>query len=165
MRPSTVACALIFSAAIFIMVHTSHAQNSPKDYVDAHNAARSKVGVGPVTWDPTVAAYAQNYARQRSGDCRLVHSDSNGRYGENLFWGKGKEYWATDAVKSWVDEEKDYSYNSNACASGKACGHYTQVVWRSSTRIGCARVKCNDGAVFITCNYSPPGNVNGRRPY
>ncbi|KAK2998897.1 hypothetical protein RJ639_023343 [Escallonia herrerae] len=65
----------------------SHAQNSPQDYLDAHNSASANVGVGAMTWDNTVAAYAQNYANQRIGDCNLVHS--GGPYGENLAKGSG----------------------------------------------------------------------------
>ncbi|KAK1268597.1 hypothetical protein QJS04_geneDACA022104 [Acorus gramineus] len=147
-----------------IMAHTTQSQNSPQDFTDTHNAARAQVGVGPMSWDPTVAAYALDYANQRAAlDCRLVHS--GGPYGENLFWGKGREFNAADAVNLWVAEQSFYNYSSNTCAGGKVCGHYTQVVWRKSVRLGCARVKCVDGAVFITCNYSPPGNYVGQRPY
>ncbi|VAI23308.1 unnamed protein product [Triticum turgidum subsp. durum] len=63
------------------------AQNSEQDFVDAHNAARADVGLGEVTWDATVAAFAQDYADQRRGDCQLVHS--GGQYGENLYGGGG----------------------------------------------------------------------------
>ncbi|KAL4188474.1 hypothetical protein AMTRI_Chr08g202490 [Amborella trichopoda] len=97
--------------------------------------ARALVGVGPMTWDDNVAAYAQNYANQRAGDCNLIHS--GGQYGENLFWGWGADYSAADAVNSWVSEAADYDYNSNTCAAGKQCGHYTQVVRRNSVRLGC----------------------------
>ncbi|KDP35900.1 hypothetical protein JCGZ_09872 [Jatropha curcas] len=139
-----------------------HAQDSPQDYVNAHNTARAAVGVGPVTWDNTVAAYARNYANRHIGDCRLVHS--GGPYGENLAGSSGYLS-GTAAVKLWVDEKAFYNYNSNTCAAGKVCGHYTQVVWRNSVRIGCAKVKCNNGGTFITCNYDPPGNYVGQRPY
>uniref|UniRef100_A0A0D9WV59 SCP domain-containing protein n=1 Tax=Leersia perrieri TaxID=77586 RepID=A0A0D9WV59_9ORYZ len=145
------------------------AQNSAQDYVDPHNAARSDVGVGPVTWDDTVAAYAQAYAEQRRGDCALQHSNSGGRYGENIFkGGAGADWTAAQAVALWVKEKQWYDHGSNTCSApaGKSCGHYTQVVWRSSTAIGCARVVCdNGGGVFITCNYSPPGNIIGQSPY
>ncbi|RWR77918.1 pathogenesis-related protein PRB1-3-like protein [Cinnamomum micranthum f. kanehirae] len=145
------------------MGQASLAQNTPQDFLRAHNAARARVRVGPMTWDNNVAAYARNYANQRRGDCRLVHS--GGPYGENIFWGSGREFTAADAVNSWESEKQFYNRNSNTCAAGKVCGHYTQVVWRNSVRLGCARVKCNNGAIFITCNYSPPGNVQGQRPF
>ncbi|XWS67539.1 hypothetical protein CRYUN_Cryun04dG0015100 [Craigia yunnanensis] len=157
----------VFSLALaslmaLALVLPSHAQNSPQDFLNAHNTARAAVGVGPMTWDNTVAAYAQNYANQRIGDCKLVHS--GGRYGENIAWGSA-DLSGTAAVRMWVDEKANYDYASNTCAPGKVCGHYTQVVWRNSVRLGCAKVRCNNGGTFIICNYDPPGNFNGQRPY
>ncbi|KAE8683676.1 Pathoproteinsis-related protein 1 [Hibiscus syriacus] len=144
------------------LVLPSHAQNSPQDYLDAHNRARAAVRVGPMTWDNTVANYARNYANQRIRDCNLVHS--GGPYGENLAWSSG-DLSGTDAVRLWVNERAYYDYNSNSCASGRVCGHYTQVVWRNSVRLGCAKVRCNNGGTFIICNYAPAGNIRGQRPY
>eukprot|EP00268_Persea_americana_P011501 TRINITY_DN14855_c1_g1_i1.p1 TRINITY_DN14855_c1_g1~~TRINITY_DN14855_c1_g1_i1.p1 ORF type:complete len:163 (-),score=11.13 TRINITY_DN14855_c1_g1_i1:217-705(-) len=145
------------------LVHISLAQNNPQDFLDAHNVARNEVGVSPLAWDDDVATYAQTYANKRMADCSLTHS--GGQYGENIFEGSGAEYTAADAVDLWVSEKQDYDYNTNSCATGKECGHYTQVVWSNSARLGCARVNCNNGGVFITCNYDPPGNYNGQRPY
>ncbi|XP_044956491.1 pathogenesis-related protein PRB1-2-like [Hordeum vulgare subsp. vulgare] len=140
------------------------AQNAPADFVSLHNTARLVVGAGPVTWDTTVAAYAQSYANSRKASCNLAHS--NGTYGENLFWGSGTTWTASSAVTMWTDEKQYYNYATNTCALGKVCGHYTQVVWSSSTSIGCARVVCdNNAGVFIICNYSPRGNIGGQRPY
>jgi pathogenesis-related protein 1 len=140
------------------------AQNSPQDFVDLHDAARADVGVGPVSWDDTVAAYAQAYGEERRGDCQLVHS--GGPYGENIFGGPGGDWSAADAVGLWVAEKEFYDHGSNSCAAGEVCGHYTQVVWRDSTAIGCARIVCdNSGGVFIICSYNPPGNVMGQSPY
>ncbi|KAL4615139.1 hypothetical protein ACB092_07G103500 [Castanea dentata] len=143
------------------IVHLSCAQNSPADYVNAHNAARAQVGVGAITWDANLATFAQNYAKQHKGDCRLVHS--GGPYGENLAGSTG-DLTGTAAVNLWVAEKSKYDYNSNSCVGG-VCGHYTQVVWRNSVRLGCAKVRCNNGGTFIGCNYDPPGNFVGQRPY
>ncbi|KAK6254060.1 hypothetical protein QUC31_015780 [Theobroma cacao] len=144
------------------LVLPSHAQDSPQDYLNAHNTARAAVGVGPMTWDNNVAAFAQNYANQHIGDCNLVHS--GGPYGENLAMSSA-DLSGTNAVRMWVDEKADYDYSSNTCAPGKVCGHYTQVVWRSSVRLGCAKVRCSNGGTFIGCNYDPPGNFVGEKPY
>ncbi|VAI38039.1 unnamed protein product [Triticum turgidum subsp. durum] len=65
------------------------AQNSEQDFVDAHNAARADVGLGEVTWDATVTAFAQDYADQRRGDCQLIHTPDGRPYGENLYGGGG----------------------------------------------------------------------------
>ncbi|KAJ3669501.1 hypothetical protein LUZ60_011451 [Juncus effusus] len=128
----------------------------------AHQSSDERVG--NVSWNTTVQNYAQNYANTRKADCKLIHS--GGPYGENLFWGYGADFSGVDAVNAWVAEKQYYDYNTNTCASGKVCGHYTQVVWRSSTQIGCAKVVCdNNGGIFIICSYSPPGNYAGQKPY
>lgn len=138
-------------------------QNSHKDFVDTHNEFRSEVGVGPIVWNDTVAAYAQKYANDRIHDCNLDHS--GGPYGENLAEGYG-EMTAVEAVRFWGTEKTDYDDHANKCKGGEeSCLHYTQMVWRKSVHLGCARVKCNNGWVFVICNYEPPGNYEGERPY
>ncbi|KNA11533.1 hypothetical protein SOVF_134250 [Spinacia oleracea] len=159
-----IAFALVLLIITLFLVHCQ-AQNSPKDYVAAHNAARAAVGVGPLAWSTTVAAYAQQYANQRV-DCQLVHS-SDSTYGENIAEGYGS-YGAAlsgvEAVKLWISEKSSYDHRSNSCINGE-CLHYTQVVWRESVRLGCARVVCQNGGAFVTCNYDPPGNYIGELPY
>ncbi|KAD4385187.1 hypothetical protein R6Q59_010665 [Mikania micrantha] len=154
------ALACFFTLAMF---HITHAQNSPQDYLDAHNRARAEVGVGNMVWDANLAAYASNYAKQRIGDCNLIHS--GGPYGENLAKGGGA-FTGVDAVNLWVREKTFYDHASNTCTQGKECRHYTQVVWRNSVQLGCGRVQCaNDGSWFVICSYNPPGNYVGQSPY
>ncbi|XP_010525646.1 PREDICTED: pathogenesis-related leaf protein 6-like [Tarenaya hassleriana] len=152
----------VFAIAIGLQVVVSSGQNTAQGYLNAHNSARTQVGVANIAWDDTVAAYAQSYANSRASDCSLVHS--NGPYGENLAKGSGS-FTGTAAVNLWVAEKLYYNYTTNSCTGGKQCLHYTQVVWRDSVRLGCARVQCIDGYWFVTCNYDPPGNYVGERPY
>ncbi|KAL9321319.1 hypothetical protein ACSQ67_013158 [Phaseolus vulgaris] len=146
-----------------IVGDVAKAEDSVTYYLYGHNDARSEVGVENIVWNNTVAAFAQDYANQRK-DCQLIHSGGGGMYGENIAMSTG-EMSAAEAVKMWVDEKQYYDYDSNSCAAGQQCGHYTQVVWRKSVQLGCAKVRCNNGGTFITCNYSPPGNFLGERPY
>ena len=156
---SLATCIVLILAAVTAKV--SLGQNSHQDLVDAHNVVRAKVGVGPIAWNNTVAAYAERYAAERAHDCDLEHS--MGPYGENLAEGYG-EMSGEDAVNMWAAEKTRYDYHSNTCVGGE-CLHYTQVVWRNSVHLGCARVRCSNGCWFVTCNYDPPGNYEGERPY
>ena len=115
-----------------------------------------------MTWNKTVAAYAQSYANKRKNDCALVHS--TGPYGENIAVGYYPEFTGADGVKLWVGEKHLYDYASNSCKGGD-CGHYTQMVWQTSVHLGCARVAFKGKSQFVVCNYDPPGNYIGLRPY
>ncbi|XP_043710092.1 pathogenesis-related protein 1A-like [Telopea speciosissima] len=156
---------VVHNVSPVVHTQTNSETNFGKEMVDEHNAVRTSLGLVPLTWNETVAEYAQRYADQRSGDCQLVHSQ--GPYGENLYWASGAAELetATAAVKAWVDEKSDYDYATNTCVNGKMCGHYTQVVWKNSQQLGCASVKCSDNAYLSVCSYYPPGNYIGERPY
>ncbi|ONH92096.1 hypothetical protein PRUPE_8G155000 [Prunus persica] len=156
--------ALLLAARVSLARKVGYAPNPSnphQDFVDEHNRARAAVGVGPIRWNDTVAAYAQNYANTRIRGCDMEHS--GGPYGENLAEGYG-EMTGAQAVKFWVTERPNYDYGSNKCV-GDECGHYTQVVWRNSVHLGCARAKCDNNWVFVICSYDPPGNYEGERPY
>lgn len=150
----------ILAALVGALVLPSKAQDSPQDYVSAHNQARQAVSVGPVQWDARLAAYAQSYADRLRVDCRLVHS--GGPYGENLAMGSG-DLSGVRAVNLWVSEKANYYYPTNTCNG--VCGHYTQVVWRKSVRIGCGKARCDNGGTIISCNYDPRGNYVNEKPY
>ena len=156
---------LVGQMLMVMMVIASAAKPLPgkkKAFLDAHNAIRAEVGVGPMTWNKTLENYAQKYANSRlSKNCEFEHS--GGPYGENLAEGYGEM--TGDAVRYWATEKSKYDYASNSCAQNDICGHYTQVVWRNSVRLGCATVNCGKGLVFSICNYDPPGNYMGERPY
>ena len=76
-------------------------------------------------------------------------------------------------MQGWVSESTDYDLASNTCKPGKICGHYTQVVWRDTRQVGCASVVCNSNSPFQghpqwriwVCDYAPPGNYVGQKPY
>ncbi|XP_073271029.1 pathogenesis-related protein PR-1 [Primulina huaijiensis] len=157
--------------AIFLFIVTINCtraavapQSNTQQFLGPQNAARALLRLPPLVWDTKLAKYAAWYANLRRGDCELEHS--NGPYGENIFWGSGNGWTPVQAANAWVAERRGYNYRSNSCANGMECGHYTQIVWRDTRRIGCARVVCYGGrGVFMTCNYDPPGNYIGEKPY
>ncbi|KAK1414574.1 hypothetical protein QVD17_30321 [Tagetes erecta] len=158
-------CNISLVLAIFISVlHLSHAQDkgsAPDDYVSMHNCIRRVLNLKPVTWDEELAKKAQAYAEERKVDCQLIHAPFSGD-GENL--AMGQDLSGTWATQLWLDERLDYDHQKNECTA--MCGHYTQIVWNTTERIGCGKARCNDGKTnFICCRYNPPGNYIGQYPY
>jgi pathogenesis-related protein 1 len=141
------------------------------EWLCAHDAVRASAQPAPVPplaplgWDSTVAATASSWA----AGCMFSHNTGSG-YGENIA-ASGAALAPTDVVALWGAEAASYDYATNSC-SASTCGHYTQLVWRSTTSIGCALQQCSTGSPFgggswwfAVCDYSPPGNFVGQRPY
>ncbi|KAH7553453.1 hypothetical protein ACOSP7_029826 [Xanthoceras sorbifolium] len=134
-----------------------------REFLNAHNKFRAAKDQPLLKWDSRLARFARRWGAQRKGDCDMIHS--RGPYGENLFWG-GKDHWTpTEVVHSWGREQNYYDVNANSCMEGQMCGHYTQIVWKSTTRVGCWRQKCTGGGLFVVCNYDPPGNYIDESPF
>lgn len=139
-------------------------------YLRIHNEVRYDKELPPLVWSQKLQRSARKWALHLATekDCKLVHSKGTG-YGENLAASGGRIYPNGQPVYWWAKEEQWYDYLSNKCAPGKACGHYTQIVWRNSRELGCAEAKCADGKyknrrVYV-CQYNPPGNYVGQKPY
>ena len=133
----------------------------------AHNQVRRAVDtatqIPDLVWSPAVAEVAQWYADElASAGCPLQHSDSD--YGENLFWGSGS-YTPEEVVGAWAEEIACFTYTTFPESCGCTCGHYTQIVWRDTTELGCGIGACPGGGEVWVCNYDPPGNFLGQMPY
>lgn len=154
---------------------------SSSEMIDAHNTVRSQHKLPGLKWSNKLASYAQQWAdlQKSSNGCRAKHrpnpGQSNQEYGENLYWASaitwpdGKKEMqktsAQDVVKHWASEKQFYNHSSNSCQAGKICGHYTQIVWKNSTEVGCGIAVCADKSQLWVCNYNPSGNYSGQRPY
>lgn len=123
--------------------------------LNEHNIKRAlHKGVGSLSWSNTLAQYAQNYANAYTCPSAGTLTHSGGQYGENLASG----YSTIGTVDAWYDEIKQYNYN--APGFSEATGHFTQVVWKSSTQVGCAFKDCKNAyGTYIVCEYYPRGNV------
>jgi hypothetical protein len=162
----------------------------------AHNAVRAMVDTDPplppVRWSTELAGYAQEWADMQTEACdpqQVMHRSGQDLrakgYGENLAASIGVSTDAQWAVDGWAGEVACWTYGTisdpflgggtemcNASCYMKmhsdGCGHYTQIVWRETTQIGCGVSTCNTGAgsmdVWI-CNYAPAGNFVGEAPY
>ncbi|XP_011892266.1 PREDICTED: C-type lectin domain family 18 member A isoform X2 [Cercocebus atys] len=70
-------------------------------------------------------------------------------------------------VSLWFAEGQRYSHAAGECARNATCTHYTQLVWATSSQLGCGRHLCSADQAAIeafVCAYSPGGNweVNGK---
>jgi len=145
--------------------------------LESHNKIRAKHKVPPLKWSDKLAKYSQQWANQMgtSGSCKMYHRPGTPPYGENLYrstaivWSDGRREISPvtikNVVKAWTDEERWYSYKNNRCQPGRQCGHYTQVVWKTTTEVGCAIKVCNDKSQTWVCSYNPAGNYTGLKPY
>lgn len=153
------------------------------EFLAAHNNIRANGPFGPgnpapnpplapLTWSAALQTTAANWAAQ----CNWAHNPGRGFTGENLYAQSGSVPTPTTAVNAWASEAQFYNWTTNTCAAGQDCSHYTQIVWSSTTQVGCAIQNCPAGVgtpppgivgpwTYVVCNYSPPGNIAGQRPY
>ncbi|MBD2580362.1 hypothetical protein H6G50_22125 [Oscillatoria sp. FACHB-1406] len=151
------------SAGVSTNVYDLSSQAGIDQMVSAHNQWRAKVKVPPLRWSPELAAYAQEWANKLLAEDKFEHRP-DGRYGENLASASGQQLSPARVVDMWGNEVRDYNYARNSCAPGKMCGHYTQVVWRKTTEVGCGIARDSNREIWV-CNYNPPGNFVGQKPY
>lgn len=125
-----------------------------KAILDAHNDKRALHGVSALSWSQSAYDYAQAYADKYSCSGSLTHS--GGSYGENLAVGYSS---GPAAVDAWYSEGDDYNYSS-----ASTFDHFTAIVWKSTTKVGCAYKDCrsNNWGLYVICSYDPAGNVVGQ---
>ena len=131
------------------------------DYV---NAYRAKHNSPPLVWDDTISAFAQEYSLYLVTHNLFQHSNKEG-YGENLAYFQGYPNEMMTLIKKsidlWYDEIKLYNFNYPGYSP--STGHFTCLVWKSSTKFGMGYSFNNDTKVVdITMNTAPPGNIIGQ---
>ncbi|KGU35780.1 hypothetical protein MGM_00786 [Candida albicans P75063] len=123
------------------------------EILDAHNKYRAQHKVGDLSWDVDTYNYAKNNADNY--DCSGVLTHTHGKFGENLAAGFKD---GASTVAAWVDEPISYSDASFVY------NHFTQVIWKGSTKVGCAYKDCrkSNWGLYVVCEYDPYGNVIGQ---
>jgi hypothetical protein len=135
-----------------------------KELLTAHNQCRAKVGVPPLKWSTSLASFAQEWADQLSKTGKFEHRSGGGSgLGENLAAGSMTP---TALVDMWCDEQSQYNPQTGQCVNGgMECYHFTQVVWRNTSEVGCGLASHPRYGKVLVCNYNPPGNFRGQRPF
>jgi uncharacterized protein YkwD len=134
------------------------ASSEAQQLVDAHNRFRAKHCAKPLAWSAKLAQVAQQWANAlRDKGCAFGHS--GGDYGENLAAGTSGTLDADAVVRMWYDEVARYRFPNGGFSA--ATGHFTQVVWRATARVGCGRSQCKGMDLWV-CEYDPAGNWEGQ---
>lgn len=154
---SVVKGAILAAAITGATTFSTSAQDLAQIVLARHNALRALHCAPALRWDETLAATAQATAQAMIDRCVLHHS--NNGLGENLAMGTTGAYPPGSQVQSWYDEFKNYNFANPVF--GMNTGHFTQVVWKSTTAVGCGVAHCQ-GQELLVCNYSPPGNFTGQ---
>jgi uncharacterized protein YcfL len=155
-------------------------EGDKKELLAIHNSQRADVGVTrELTWSNELQVKAQEYADTLASSGKFEHDPNNktGDFktsmGENLYASSSSSVTFKEAAQAWANEKSDYTYGNigddSTCQSGKMCGHYTQMIWQYTTRIGCAKSLYKkgkfSGGYAIVCKYKSAGNVGGYKPY
>lgn len=162
--------AIALITAPFFMGATELTASFDQRILEAHNQEREILGLPPLNWDPALAESAQYWADYLASTGRFEHAPENplAPEGENL-WAGTKGYFAPEAmVDAWVREKRFFRPgvfpDNSTTGSVEDVGHYTQLVWRATTEVGCAQAT-NAQEDVLVCRYSEAGNYRGERPF
>merc|ERR1711909_204698 len=146
-------------------------------FLKQHNYLRQKHQNTPcMTLDSKLNRDATSWAKKMLRKNKMEHASGTGQ-GENLYMaGMGGdmseakvEQHIKAAVDMWYAEIKDYDFKTaSKKRGGGAVGHFTQVVWAASTKLGLGYAygkKSGRNVIYVVGRYSPRGNfhMSGRR--
>jgi hypothetical protein len=164
---------IIIATALIATSTAASAQAVPRSteasrILAAHNRERAAVGAPPLEWDETLAVHAASYGPVLASLRHLVHSPREGRPGEreNLAMAWHGSLSPEQLVGMWASEREQLEPGSNLFPGRSRTGHwediahYTQMVWPTTTRVGCAIYSVDWD--YLICRYSPPGNKDGK---
>ena len=175
---------------LLFILNSLHVANADFIKIDStkilnkHNELRKNHFNSPLKYSNKLAKSSAKWVKNLALNkkCKMIHSHKEN--GENIFWQSPMIYktkkstdtkWtitkkivkvdASKPVQEWYNEIKFYNYKKNNCQKNQMCGHYTQVIWKDTKEVGCAAFSCDDKSQLWVCQYSPPGNYIGQKPY
>ena len=157
----------LFASSVANAAAPSFAAQFPARVLAAHNAARAQAGMPALAWDPALGLSAAAYAQQMALTNRFEHSNRRARrgVGENLWMGTRGAFSIERMVSDWASERRMFRAgvfpSVTRTANWADVAHYTQIIWPTTTRVGCA-LASNGRSDYLVCHYSPAGNIDGR---
>lgn len=127
--------------------------------LEAHNAYRIRHGSPPLQLDVSMCHFANEWAKNLAAKGQMFHRQ-NSPYGENIYFSYGKIVNGTTAVDMWYDEIRSHIFHQEPASL--ATGHFTQLIWKGSRKLGVGKATNSSGQTYIVANYDPPGNFIGR---
>ncbi|XP_016095554.1 Golgi-associated plant pathogenesis-related protein 1-like [Sinocyclocheilus grahami] len=134
-----------------------------QEFLEAHNQYRKQHQAPELTYSDELCSAAHKWADHMLSNKALAHSDTDN--GENVFYSYNSDKntpTGKEAVDSWYSEIKDYSFNTPG--NQPKTGHFTQVVWKSSTELGVG-LATDGNTVFVVGQYKPAGNITNAGYY
>ncbi len=137
--------------------------------LESHNAERKRVGVPLLAWDAKLATDAASWASHIAASGKFEHAPINDRdpEGENLWIGTQGAYSPEEMVGAWIEERADFVAGIfprvTRTTHWEDVGHYTQLIWRTTSRVGCALAHNLNNDILV-CRYADPGNWIGENP-
>lgn len=129
-----------------------------QEFLKTHNVYRAKHSSPPMTLCSELSASAQTWADHLLSISSLKHSDTkDGENIYNMFSSATIKLTGKEAVESWYSEIKDYNWSRPGFSN--STGHFTQVVWKESTKLGVG-VATDGNKAFVVGQYRPAGNMN-----
>jgi len=154
-----------FSAAVPAAGATLATQ-FPARILAAHNSERTRMGMAPLAWDEDLGVGAAAYAQQLAISGMFQHSNRKARHGigENLWMGSHGAFSVEAMVGGWSAEKRYFVPgvfpNNSSTGSWEDVGHYTQMIWPATTRVGCA-IASTPRIDYLVCRYATAGNIDG----
>lgn len=155
---------VLAALSIAVPAHAQDDLNSIAELLVAHNAYRESLDLPLLRWSDQLADRAQQWADHLAETGEFEHNGP----GQNLAMAAAGTELLTQLVDLWGSEQTEFTdgYFPDISTTGNwmDVGHYSQLVWRATTAVGCGFAE-NDGRDILVCDYNPPGNVMGQRAY
>lgn len=129
-----------------------------------HNQMRANLGLARMSLDDSLNERAKKYAEHLLKTQKFEHSKDREDEGENLAWSSNKNKVAGALYLRWEDERKYFKagkYPDINKVKGEVVGHYSQIIWPASTKLGVGVARGDKGTVLV-CRYRHVGNVHGQ---
>lgn len=165
-------CFCLALALPFMMLTTAVQSEPTADIktrvLSTHASARGELGLPPLQWDARLAADARQWAQHLAQINALQHWGERGEpdngEGENLWMGTRGFYSVEQMVGSWASEKAAFRRVRRWEDDFIHVGHYTQMIWRNTTSVGCA-IASNAQSDVLVCRYAPQGNFMEQSAY